>query len=122
MKKNKAQRQDKYKLWLVKPLGLFYAYFFLGYRRKNKYKIKNDEPVVVISNHQTDYDPILVHLSFNHLLHTLATDNIFKGRFMYKFLTWLKAIPKKKGVVDLNSNLKMMRDLKNGSSLLFFPE
>ena len=103
---------------LVRPV----AYFKWGYRYKDKYKIKKDEKVCIISNHQTDLDPILIHLSFNKLVRCLATDNIFAGRFTARLLRYLGVIPKRKGMVDLKSNMEMLQATSNGDSILFFPE
>lgn len=103
---------------LVRPI----AYFKWGYRYHDKYKIKKDEKVVIVSNHQTDYDPILIHLSFNKLARTLATDNIFAGKFTAKLLSHIGVIPKRKGMVDMKSNMEMLKASQIGDSLLFFPE
>ena len=103
---------------LVRPV----AFLKWGYRYKDKYKIKKGEKVVIISNHQTDLDPILIHLSFNKLVRCLATDNIFAGKFTAKLLRLIGVIPKRKGIVDLKSNMEMLAASKAGDSLLFFPE
>ena len=103
---------------LVRPV----AFFLWKYRYKDFYKIAKNENVVVLSNHQTDIDPILIQLSFNQLLHTVATDNLFKKGFVNNFLTWLGAIPKRKGVTDLRTGHEMSNVVKEGGSLLIFPE
>ena len=79
MKKDKTMSQ--FTFVLVKQLLRFLAFFFVGYRHKDKYKIKKNEPVLVLSNHQTDIDSLLVNLSFNLLLCAVATDNLFKKGF-----------------------------------------
>ena len=105
-------------LILIKPfLALKY-----GYKVKDKYKIKKGEPVLVLSNHQTDLDPIFVHWSFNQVLNTVATDTIFKKGFVGWNLKKLGAIPKRKGLVDLSTNLEIVRSIKRGSSVLLFLE
>ena len=105
-------------LILVKPfLAIKY-----GYKVKNKYKIKKGEPVLVLSNHQTDLDPIFVHWSFNQVLNTVATDTIFKKGFVGWNLKKLGAIPKRKGLVDLSTNLEIVHSIKRGSSVLLFLE
>ena len=108
--------------FLLKNLVRPFAYFKWGFRYKDKYKIKKGEKVVVVSNHQTDMDPLLIHLSFNKLIRCLATDNIFAGKFTARLLSYLGVIPKRKGIVDLKSNMDMLNASNNGDSLLFFPE
>ena len=107
---------------ILKPLVLPISFFRWQYRRKSKYRIKKGESVIVISNHQTDLDPLLIQLSFNKLLRTLSTDNIFKKGRMGRFLLRMGGIPKRKGMMDMKSNLEMFRLVNEGKSLLFFPE
>ena len=121
-KKKKLYKDRKFTFWLLKSLIRPIAFFKWGYRYKATYKIGKNEKVVVVSNHQTDYDPLLIHLSFNHLIRTLATDNIFSGLKASKWLDRIGVIPKKKGMVDLKSNIAMFNSAQAGESLMFFPE
>lgn len=121
MKKNKPFNRP-FLFPFVKFFFGLYARIVLGYRKKSKFKIKKGVKVVVLSNHQTDLDPFLVMLSFNKMLRTLATDNIFAGKKAGKWMTYLGAIPKRKGLADIKSTMEMMKCANNGDSLLFFPE
>ena len=120
MKKDKTMSQ--FTFVLVKQLLRFLAFFFVGYRHKDKYKIKKGEPVLVLSNHQTDIDSFLVNLSFNRLLSPVATDNLFKKGFFNFLLHKFGAIPKRKGVADLNSTVMMLRAIRGNHSVVLFPE
>ena len=105
-------------LAFVKPF-LFLKY---KYHVKTKYKIRKGEPVLVLSNHQTDLDPLYVHWSFNRVLHCVATDTIFKKGFIGWFLKRVGAIPKRKGLADLGTNMEIIKSIKNGDSVLLFAE
>ena len=94
----------------------------LGYRSNTKYKIRKGEPVLVLSNHQTDLDPLYVHWSFNKVLNCVATDTIFKKGFIGWFLKKNGAIPKRKGLADLSMNMEIIRSIKNDESVLLFAE
>ena len=120
MKKDKTMSQ--FTFVLVKQLLRFLAFFFVGYRHKDKYKIKKNEPVLVLSNHQTDIDSLLVNLSFNRLLCAVATDNLFKKGFFNWLLHKFGTIPKKKGASDLNSTLQMLKAFRTNRSVVLFPE
>ena len=104
--------------FFIKPI----ARLKWGYKIKNKYKVKKGENIIVLSNHQTDLDPILIRLSFNRFLYTIATDNIFSNPKTVKWLTRLGAIPKRKGLVDIKSTVAMSNIAEHGGSLLLFPE
>ena len=99
-----------------------YARIILGYRKKDRFRIRKGEKIVVLSNHQTDLDPFLIMLSFNKMLRCLATDNLFAGKKAAKWLTYLGIIPKRKGLVDIKSTMEMLKYSTVGDSLLFFPE
>ena len=106
----------------LKPLARVFARIKWGYKLKGKYKAAEGENVFVLCNHQTDFDPVLVRLSFNRFLYTIATDNIFSDPKTVKWLTRLGAIPKKKGIADLRSIFTMTSIANSGGSLLLFPE
>ena len=111
MKKDKTMSQ--FSFVLVKQLIRFLAYFFVGYRHTNKYKIKKGEAVLVLSNHQTDIDSVLINISFNRLLRVVATDNIFKkGPFLF-LLNKFGVIPKRKGKTDIAASYNMMKVLSS---------
>ena len=99
-----------------------WARVVLGYRKKSRFRIQKGERIVVLSNHQTDLDPLLVMLSFNKMLRTLATDNIFAGKKAAKWMTYLGAIPKRKGLADIKSTMEMLKYSGLGDPILFFPE
>ena len=106
----------------LKPLARVFARIKWGYKLKGKYKAAEGENVLVLCNHQTDLDPVLVRLSFNRFLYTIATDNIFSDPKTVKWLTRLGAVPKKKGIADLRSIFTMTSIANSGGSLLLFPE
>ena len=120
MKKDKTMSHFTFSL--VKPILRFLAFFFVGYRHKDNYKIKKDEPILVLSNHQTDMDSLLVNLSFSRLLRVVTTDNLFKKNLLGFALKKFGAIPKRKGMVDPNSTMQMLRVINKKQSLLLFPE
>ena len=122
MKKKRVRKIQTLYYHLLKPFGWLIAIFKYHYKVVNRYKLAKGERAVLLSNHQTDLDPVFVQLPFNRLFHTVATDNIFKKGFICRFLNALGAIPKRKGQVDLRSAMEMGRVIKEGGSLLLFPE
>ena len=77
---------------------------------------------MVLSNHQTDIDSLLINLSFNRLLCAVATDNLFKKGFFNWLLHKFGVIPKRKGTADLNSTLLMLKAIRGKRSVVLFPE
>ena len=105
-----------------KFIGFIYTRLFMGYRCKEKYRIKKDEKVVILANHQTDLDPFCVMSLVNKPIFPVATDSIFSGKFKGRLFDWFGVIPKKKGSVDIKTVMKMTATLNGGGSLLLFPE
>ena len=107
---------------IIKLLSFLYTRIFIGFRCRDRYHVKDGESVLVLSNHQTDYDPFCIIPSFSRIVYPVATDNIFSGRFVSRVLSYLNVIPKKKGVADVSALIQMRSTLKNGASVLLFPE
>ena len=123
-KKHRKYNQNRYRFiyFLLRGAVFVYTRLFLGYRCKDKYKIKKGESVVVLSNHQTDSDPFCILTSFNRPVHPVATESIFAGKFRAKFFSSLGVIAKKKGVSDLRTAVKIRNVVESGGSILMFPE
>lgn len=122
MKKAKIHIKEPFFIQILRVFVHPFVRLFLGYKNKDKYYAKKGEKVFVLSNHQTDYDPILVRLAFNRYLYTVATDNIFANKKTAKWLTRLGGIPKRKGLADINAVRKMIDISRHGGSILLFPE
>ena len=119
---NPIKRSHSVAFRLIRGLSFIYTRLFLGYRCRDKYKIKKGERVLVLSNHQTDADPFCILPVFNRPVYPVATDNIFAGKFRSKLFSSLGVIPKKKGAVDIHSTLRINNVLKHGGSALLFIE
>jgi len=107
---------------LIKIPIRFLNIFKWHYKRLNKYKIKKGESVLVISNHQTEFDAPLISLSFNKPILTIASDTFFSGKNRRFYSDFLGYIPHRKGMSDYSFSMKVARAVKDGCSILLFPE
>lgn len=125
MKKNKNQIVFKRHMgWnhFYRPIVGIIA-FFKHYKRKGFLKMKKGESYIVLSNHQTGLDGILLPYSFQRHLYGVLTDSFLsKGWVAKMFQHQLGLIGKHKGAVDIKANMDMMRCIREGGSLLIFPE
>ena len=125
MKKNKNQIVfPRHMGWnhFYRPIVALIA-FFKHYKRKGYLKMKKGESYIVLSNHQTGLDGILIPYSFQRHLYGLMTDSFLsKGWIAKMFQHQLGMIGKHKGAVDIKANMDMMRCIREGGSLLIFPE
>ena len=96
---------------------------FRGHKIGKKLKVRKGEQYIILSNHQTDMDGILFGLAYSGTYYGVTSDSFFsKGWQAKMFEHQLGIIAKKKGVLDIAANMKMMRCIKEGGSLLLYPE
>lgn len=81
-------------------------------------------PTLVISNHVTNYDPLLVSVCFpkDHM-HFVASEHLFRMGFVTKFLRYVfDPIPRRKGTSGADTAMACMRKLRDGRSVCLFAE
>ncbi len=80
-------------------------------------------PYIVVANHTTDLDALLVSISFPRHMYFVASEHIFRSRLLGGLLKYfLDPIPKQKGGADVLTAMHMIRRLKKGISIGLFPE
>jgi 1-acyl-sn-glycerol-3-phosphate acyltransferase len=80
-------------------------------------------PYIVIANHTTDLDALLVSISFPKHMYFVASEHLFRSRVFGGFLKYfLDPIPKQKGGADVNTAMQMMRRLKKNINIGLFAE
>jgi 1-acyl-sn-glycerol-3-phosphate acyltransferase len=98
---------------------------FLAHKFRFKYdRIKVPQsPYIVIANHLTNWDPILVGLSFGKNMYYVATDQIFRMGFKSKLLLFLfSPIPRAKTIQETQTVITIFRRLKDKCSICIFVE
>ncbi len=103
--------------WICAPL----------FRRKMNYSWDDlsgiEGPYVLVCNHNTDYDPILLGLAASKQLYFVAGEQVTRNGFLFKLLDFVFApIIHFKGKAGINTVSQMLRDLKSGYSVAIFPE
>jgi 1-acyl-sn-glycerol-3-phosphate acyltransferase len=80
-------------------------------------------PFLVVCNHTTDWDPLLMGVSFRkEHIYFVSSEHVLRSRFG-KLLTWLlDPIGRQKGGSAADTVLTMMRRLKKGYNVAVFPE
>ena len=87
-----------------------------------KVKPKN-RPYVVLANHNTDYDPLLVGLAFQHQMYYVASEHIFRWGFLSKLINFLVApIPRVKATTEIQTVMNIFKRLKMGANVCMFAE
>lgn len=101
-------------------LGPFLRLFF----RFSYEKQRLQGPTLVICNHVTNYDPLLVSICFpkDHM-HFVASEHLFRMGFVSRLLRYVfDPIPRKKGRNGADTAMACLRKLKQGRSVCLFAE
>ncbi|MEM1423070.1 MAG: lysophospholipid acyltransferase family protein [Planctomycetota bacterium] len=93
------------------------------YRPKNLERVPASGPLVVVSNHQSHFDPPLVsHCFRRRAIHFFARDSLFDIPLLGKLIPRLQAFPVKRGETDTKAIREALRRLDMGAAVLLFPE
>lgn len=98
-------------------------FFKLIYSYKCKIAPKIKGPYLVISNHTTELDCVLVGMSFRKQMYFVASEHVYRKGWISKLLRWsFEPIAKMKGSSDTLTVMKIIRKLRNGYNVCLFAE
>lgn len=110
------------KVWRVLYI-LIHKYF--AYKFNMSYEVCYVEgPCIIIPNHVTDLDPLLVAQSFpKKQMYFVASEHLFRKGIISKLLSWLVApIPRKKASSGADTVIASLRHIRAGHSVCIFAE
>ena len=106
---------------ILRPFATIFVKIKLGYKHKVAKELP--EQYLVLSNHATDYDPILVGASFPRQMYYIASEHIARWKVAYFFLKHLFApIIRYKGAPATVAIMEAMRIMKKGGNVCMFAE
>lgn len=85
---------------------------------------RTEGPCIVIPNHVTAVDPLLVAMSFpDKPLYFVASEHLFRKGLISAALNWLvEPIPRKKASSGVDTVMAVLRHLRSGRSVCLFAE
>lgn len=100
------------------------AIFFPLFRIRiiGKENVPKSGPVIICSNHISNFDPPVVGITSPRDIYFMAKGELFEKTFLRKLLTGIHAFPVKRGMKDRNALRKGLAILENGDTLGLFPE
>lgn len=108
--------------WYRTVRGVVKNLFIKKFNFKSE-KIDIKSPFIVLANHTTDYDAILIATAFKQPIHFVMSDHVSSIPVAGKLVEHLvDTIPITKSTLDPSSVKKMFRVAKNGGALGLFPE
>lgn len=111
------------RLWYDTVFWSSLLYFGFGFscRRSGWANMPKRGPVLVLANHQSMFDPVLVGYSSRRYLSFLARANLFDIPVLATLIRWLNAIPIDR-TMGKDGIQAVIESLSRGRAVLMFPE
>lgn len=107
----------------LKGFACFLFLFFAApIRSINRRSVPKDGAVLVIANHISNTDPVVVQYACPRFLHFLARKELFDMGLLGRFIKWWRAIPIKQSSADKGAIKRSIELLKSGEAVAIFPE
>lgn len=108
-----------YTLCKIFLLPILQLKFKIKYHNKKLFKDLK-RPYILLGNHQVSWDPLLLNMGLSYPVHWVATDTLFRKKFLGRLLMGLGTIPKAKNMSDMET-IQLIRHYsqKNGVIGLF---
>ncbi|MBQ7916750.1 MAG: 1-acyl-sn-glycerol-3-phosphate acyltransferase [Firmicutes bacterium] len=115
------RKKDLFFYKLLRPLVSVFLKIAFGYKCKQAKNLP--ENYIVLSNHATDFDPLLVGAAFPRQMYFVASEHIARWPNAYKFIKFaFEPIMRYKGASAASTVLEMIRHVKKGANVCMFAE
>lgn len=106
---------------LLRPLVIVYLKCRFDYRYEKARELPKQ--YMVLANHTTDYDPLLVACSFPQQMYFMGSEHIARWGFVSKLIRFLvDPIMRSKGASAVSVVKELLRRVRSGHNVCFFPE
>ena len=86
-------------------------------------RVEVDGPFLLLCNHNTDLDPLMLRTSFPQQMYFIASEHVVRTGLGGRLIRWLQdPIPRQKGSSASSAVLAALRRLKAGCNVAVFPE
>jgi len=95
---------------------------FFRIRGFGQNKIPDEGGVLMVANHQSYLDPVLIGVCTRRALHPMARDTLFKNHFFAWLIRSIGAFAVRRGQFDMGAVREAIKRLRDGHVVLVFPE
>ncbi len=109
-------------LWsMLRPLVIVFLYIKFGYTFKTAKNLPSN--FILLSNHNTDFDPLFVGVSFKENIRFVASEHISRWKHAFKFVDFIFApILRPKGTNAASTVKEMLKTTRAGYNIGLFAE
>ncbi len=107
---------------VIKALAFFLLKVLFSMEVQGRFNIPKEGGLLVISNHCSQMDPVIIGSMFPRRLYYMAKEELFKIPFLRSLIISLGAFPVKRETGDLRALSKIMELVSRGEAVLLFPE
>lgn len=84
---------------------------------------ETEGPCLILANHATNWDPLLMALSFPRQMYFVASEHIFRWGAVWHLINWLlHPIARLKGTTASDTVLTVLRRMRRGASVAIFAD
>ena len=106
---------------VIRPITTLLVKVKFGYTFKKAEGLP--DKYIVLSNHTTDYDPLMVAASFDNQMYYVASEHVARWGFLSKVINYLVApIVRYKGTTATITVMEMLRKIRDGANVCMFAE
>ncbi len=111
--------------WFYRIIVGFLKPFIMGYFRlktENASIIPKKGAAILIGNHVNFFDPIWLYVMAGRPVYFVATEDLFRHRFIGILIRWFGGFPKRKAANDFRAMHNIFDNVKKGRLIGIFPE
>lgn len=105
---------------LLRLIGLVILTIFGPFRWRGR--VPKQGGLLLLANHTSDLDPVLVQGATNRQVFFMAKDELFQMPVLGKLIRWFQAFPVKRGEPDRGAIRLAVDLIKSGEVVCVFPE
>lgn len=107
---------------LVRALLLLVAKLLIGLKVEGLHHVPDNGPVLVVTNHRHNADPVLLAIAFPRALYFMAKSELFGNRYLGTLIRFAGAFPVERQTADRKAIRYAGRVLAQGEAVAMFPE
>lgn len=124
MSKKEKKKLNKFEKWF-KTMRRIVKYVYrplFPYKKHGHIDCYDDRAYIFVGNHYSVLDVVIVGVATNNPVHFIAKKDLFEKGISKKFVTKCQCIPVNRDGTDVKAIMQAMKYLKNGESVVIFPE